>query len=85
MLLIGTQDAGKKLSQRGNTKSVNNVVFVFENATGCVFVYLCICVFVYLCICVFENADLASGICCVKGDLKNTLLAPSRSSKGWGH
>ena len=39
----------EKLSQRGNTKSVNNVVVVFEiatfvvvfeNTTGCVFVYL---------------------------------------------
>ena len=66
---------GKAFTEREHQKCY--VVFVFENATGCVFVFLCICV--------FENADLASGICCVKGDLKNTLLAPSRSSKGWGH
>ena len=42
---------------------------------------------------VFESADkneelwdsTTPGICCVKGDLRATLLASSRGSKGVGH
>ena len=51
---------------------------VVENTTGAV---------------VFESADKneelwdssTPGICCVKGDLRATLLASSRGSKGVGH
>ena len=83
MLLIGTQDSeedadvlGRAATERKHQKS--NVVVVFENAKGTV---------------VFERADKneelwdssTPGICCVKGDLRATLLASSRGSKGVGH
>ena len=66
----------EELLQREHQKS--NVMVVFENTTGAD---------------VFESADKneelwdssTPGICCVKGDLRATLLASSRGSKGVGH
>ena len=82
MLLIGTQDSEEETDVLGKNcyreHRKSNVVVVFENATGAV---------------VFESAykneelwdSTTPGICCVKGDLRATLLASSRGSKGVGH
>ena len=57
--------------ERGRQKSY--VVSIFENV---------IFVEVYL----KMPIDITTpGICCVKGGLKQTLLALSRARKGWGH